>query len=193
MESLTNIRTVVSFGVQNTVLNKYQRYIDEPQAILARNSAISGFFFGLSQVITFLVFGILFYIGTIFVRDHGATLLDIFTAIYQIFFAGITIGNNSHFLPDMNEAKIAAAHIFKILDSEDEEQQQKREGSKMIKEGIKGHIKLEKVTFKYETRNQYVFKDINLQLHPSQKIAFVGPSGCGKSTILQLLQRFYEP
>jgi len=52
------------------------------------------------------------------------------------------VGNNSHFLPDMNEAKVAASHIFKILDSEDEEQQQKREGSKMIKDGIKGHIKL---------------------------------------------------
>lgn len=82
MESLTNIRTVVSFGVENTVMNKYQRFIDQPQAMLAKNSAISGFFFGLSQVMTFLVFGILFYIGTIFVRDYGATLLDIFTAIY---------------------------------------------------------------------------------------------------------------
>jgi ATP-binding cassette, subfamily B (MDR/TAP), member 1 len=28
MESLTNIRTVVSFGVENTVLHKYSRYID---------------------------------------------------------------------------------------------------------------------------------------------------------------------
>jgi hypothetical protein len=36
----------------------------------------------------------------------------------------------------MNEAKVAASHIFKILDSEDEEQQQKREGSKMIKDSI---------------------------------------------------------
>lgn len=116
MESLTNIRTVVSFGVENTVLRKYNRYIDEPQAMLSKNCLISGLFFGLSQISTYIVFGVLFYIGTIFMRDYGVTLLDVFTAVYEVFFAGITIGNNSHFMPDMNEAKIAAAHIFEILD-----------------------------------------------------------------------------
>lgn len=102
MESLTNIRTVVSFGVENTVLRKYNNYIDGPQAMLNKNSLISGLFFGLSQVSTYIVFGVLFYIGTIFMRDYGVTLLDVFTAVYEIFFAGITIGNNSHFMPDMN-------------------------------------------------------------------------------------------
>lgn len=63
----------------------------------------------------------------------------------------------------------------------------------MLKEGIKGHIKLENVSFKYESRSQHVFKNINVEISPGQKIAFVGPSGCGKSTILQLLQRFYMP
>jgi hypothetical protein len=82
MESLTNIRTVVSFGVENTVLHKYENYIDGPQAMLTKNSLISGFFFGLSQISTFIVFGVLFYIGTIFMRNYGVSLLDIFTAVY---------------------------------------------------------------------------------------------------------------
>jgi hypothetical protein len=42
------------------------------------------------------------------------------TAIATILFAGIYIGNTSNFIPDIKEAKIAASHIFKILDSEDE-------------------------------------------------------------------------
>jgi ABC-type multidrug transport system fused ATPase/permease subunit len=49
------------------------------------------------------------------------------------------------------------------------------------------------VSFKYDSRQQHVFKDINVEIHPGQKVALVGPSGCGKSTILQLLQRFYFP
>ena len=63
----------------------------------------------------------------------------------------------------------------------------------MLKSGIKGNIKLENVSFKYESRQQYVFKNMNISVKPGQKIAFVGPSGCGKSTIIQLLQRFYLP
>ncbi len=76
------------------------------------NSAISGFFFGLSQVVNFIVFGLLFFIGTLFMRSYGVSLLDVFVAVYEIFFAGITIGNNSSFLPDINEAKLSASHIF---------------------------------------------------------------------------------
>ena len=120
MESLNNIRTVVSFGVENTVLHKYERYIDEPRKDLHCSALVSGFFFGLSQVVNFVTFGILFFVGTIFMRDYGVSLLDVFTAVYCIFFAGITIGNNSNFMPDINEAKLSASHIFEILDHEDE-------------------------------------------------------------------------
>src|SRR5438874_2086097 len=63
----------------------------------------------------------------------------------------------------------------------------------MLKEGIKGHIVLKNVSFKYESRQQYVFKNMSVEIKPGQKVAFVGPSGCGKSTIIQLLQRFYIP
>ncbi len=35
-------------------------------------------------------------------RDYGVSLLDVFTAVYSIFFAGVTIGNNSHFIPDID-------------------------------------------------------------------------------------------
>jgi hypothetical protein len=49
---------------------------------LTRNSVISGLFYGLSQIATFTVFGVLFYIGTIFMQNYGVTLLNVFTAVY---------------------------------------------------------------------------------------------------------------
>jgi hypothetical protein len=52
-------------------------------------------------------------------------------------------------MPDIEEAKLAASHIFLILDSEDENQLQIREKSKMLREGIVGNIKLRNVCFKY--------------------------------------------
>jgi ABC-type multidrug transport system fused ATPase/permease subunit len=63
----------------------------------------------------------------------------------------------------------------------------------MVKMPIKGHLQLIDVDFKYETREEYVFKNMNLDIPAGWKVGFVGPSGCGKSTIHQLLQRFYEP
>ena len=49
----------------------------------------------------FIVIGLIFYIGTIFMRDDGVAILDVFTAALAVFFVGYTLGNNSHFLPDV--------------------------------------------------------------------------------------------
>lgn len=66
------------------------------------------------------------------------------------------------FMPDLAAAKISAANLFLILDSPDEDQIQLEQKSKMIADGGAGHISLENVTFKYESRNEYVLSNLSL-------------------------------
>jgi len=141
----------------------------------------------------FLVFGLIFYLGIIFMNRNGLQMEDVFTAIYGIVFAGMTAGNNAHFMPDLAGGKKAAASLFEIQDSTDEDQLQIETKSKMLKDPIKGHIIFKNVSFKYESRDFKVFKQLNLEIKEGQKVGFVGPSGCGKSTVQQLIQRFYDP
>ena len=75
--------------------------------------------YGLSQIIMFVVFGLIFYLGVIFMNRNGLQIDDVFTAIYAIVFSGMTAGNNAHFMPDMAAGKKAAASLFEILDSKD--------------------------------------------------------------------------
>jgi 1,4-dihydroxy-2-naphthoate octaprenyltransferase len=56
---------------------------------------------GLSQIIMFTVFGLIFYLGSIFKADNHLSIQDVFTAIFAIFFSAMTAGNNSHFMPDV--------------------------------------------------------------------------------------------
>lgn len=148
----------------------------------------------MSQIVMFTIFGILFFLGAVFVRDNpGVTVEKMFTAIYAIMFAGMTAGNNAHFMPDAAACKNSAANLFQIQDSLDEDQMQVAENSKMLKSGADGDIVLHDVDFKYDSRNEYVFKHMELKIKKGHKAAFVGTSGCGKSTIIQLLQRFYFP
>ena len=37
-----------------------------------------------------------------------------------------------------------------------------------------------------------LWKGLNLEVKPGQKIAIVGPTGCGKTTLINLLMRFYD-
>ena len=51
-------------------------------------------------------------------------------------------------------------------------------------------IKFNDVSFKYE--QDWVLRNINIEVHPGESIALVGPSGGGKSTLVDLLPRFYD-
>jgi hypothetical protein len=62
---------------------------------------VSGILFAFSQLIMFFVFGLIFFLGTVFKRDNHLAIDEVFTAIYAIFFSAMTVGNNSHFMPDI--------------------------------------------------------------------------------------------
>lgn len=81
----------------------------------------------------FVVIALIFYLGSLFVRDAGVTPNEMFVAVFAIFFAGMTVGNNSQILPDIAECKVSAASLFRILDEKDEEQMQIEEQSQMLK------------------------------------------------------------
>ena len=61
------------------------------------------------------------------------------------------------------------------------------------KEPRTGKIKLENVSFKYDGSDEYVLKNVTIELGKNEKIALVGHNGAGKSTLIKLLLRLYDP
>jgi ATP-binding cassette subfamily B protein len=58
-------------------------------------------------------------------------------------------------------------------------------------ENIKGEVIFKNVWFAYNDDN-YVLRDVNLEIKSGETIALVGATGAGKSSIINLLNRFYE-
>ena len=56
----------------------------------------------------------------------------------------------------------------------------------------KGEITFKKVAFEYPDDHNRVFRNLNLMIHPGEKLAIVGPSGGGKTTLCNLIPRFYD-
>ena len=54
-------------------------------------------------------------------------------------------------------------------------------------------IQFENVSFKYPGTDVFVLKNINLIIHPGEKIAIVGQNGSGKTTLIKLLCGLYRP
>ena len=57
---------------------------------------------------------------------------------------------------------------------------------------VKGDIRVEDVTFRYESGAPAVLEHVSLHVKPGETVAVVGPSGGGKSTLCQLIPRFYD-
>lgn len=60
-------------------------------------------------------------------------------------------------------------------------------------ENVKGEITFRHVSFEYPDDQTPVLSDIDLTIHPGEKVALVGVSGGGKTTLCNLIPRFYDP
>ncbi len=54
-------------------------------------------------------------------------------------------------------------------------------------------LQLENLSFRYENQENWLIKDLSLNIPQGSKIAIVGNSGMGKTSLLHLLLRFFDP
>ncbi|MDB9941264.1 ABC transporter transmembrane domain-containing protein, partial [Candidatus Pelagibacter sp.] len=83
----------------------------------------------------------------------------------------------------------AANRILPIIDNENKITD--REGSRDI-DITNSDIKFNNINFKYNSNEENVLKNINLNISGGKMTSLVGHSGSGKSTILNLIPRFYD-
>ncbi len=58
---------------------------------------------------------------------------------------------------------------------------------------IRRGFEFRNVSFRYEGSDRYALHDVNLTIHPGEKVALVGLNGAGKTTLIKLLTRLYDP
>lgn len=63
---------------------------------------------------------------------------------------------------------------------------------KHLPEHVKGVVRFEDVSFKYEGADANVLEHISFTARPGETTAFIGSTGSGKSTLVNLIPRFYD-
>jgi ATP-binding cassette subfamily B multidrug efflux pump len=87
----------------------------------------------------------------------------------------------------ITQANTSAKKIFNIMDVEPEI---KDKDDAIPMPVINGHIKFENVSFKYN--ENYILKNINLDIPAGSTVAIMGTTGSGKSSLINLIGRYYE-
>lgn len=136
----------------------------------------------ISQVFTV----VLLWVGAKYTLDQQITPGELlsFYAVLGYFIgpvAGIIGVNRS-----LQDALIASDRLFEMFDL----QQEKKEGSLVLRSAHMSDIRFVDVGFRYGSRAE-VFNSLQLQIPCGNITAVVGESGSGKSTLAALLQRIY--
>lgn len=83
--------------------------------------------------------------------------------------------------------EVSADRIFEVI--ENKKFKKEKFGKKEIKK-LSGNIKFKNVSFGYDEKE--IIKEINFEIKPNEKVAFVGKSGEGKTTLFNLITKLYN-
>ena len=191
MTSQDSAKEVKLFGLGNTLLERYQhlywKFYAEDRAIAVRRTAAS-LGWGLLSTVSYYAS----YAWIIWRAVGGAISLGDMTMYLTVFrqaqttfralFDGVTsLYENSLFLDNL--------FAFLELQPEIDVESAKPAAPSPICEGFE----FQHVSFRYPDTQAWVLRDVNLHIHPGERIALVGLNGAGKTTLVKLLTRLYDP
>lgn len=187
-EAISAIRTVASLTLEGEVNRKYydqlQKYARPLQSMIWISTL-----YGAAEAFMTLCVALGFWFGGKLIGEGEYTIFQFFAAFMAIVNGSEAAGTVFSFAPDMGKSIHAAAEIKSLLERKPLIE---RPGGVSI-EDIKEDIEFRNVHFRYQTREEFVLKGVDLKIKRGQYIALVGSSGCGKSTLISLVERFYDP
>lgn len=199
-EVIRSIRTVVSFGGEQTEVARYAKLLEPAERSGKRRGLFVGAATGCSWLLTYSLNAIALGYGTRLVLqdlelppdDRTYQVGDIMSILFSIYMATQSITFCVPHGESFANARAAAASIFSLIDRKPEIDAFNKLGAKPRR--LLGNITVDRVHFSYPSRADVeVLKGFSLEIKAGETVALVGASGCGKSTVLQLVQRLYDP
>ncbi|HEX8041328.1 MAG TPA: ABC transporter ATP-binding protein [Chryseosolibacter sp.] len=189
-EHITGMNIVQIFASEKTEFEKFRRINEEHRHANLRSVLYYSVYFPVAEIIAAAGIGLLVWYGAkgvIRIEETGITIgkLIAFIMYIQMFFRPIRMIADRYNTLQMGI--VSTSRIMNLLDNQEHIQQT----GTYQPAHIRGAIQFEHVWFAYN-EEQYVLKDININIREGETVAFVGATGAGKSSIINLLNRFYE-
>ncbi len=190
-ESVTGVRDIQLFTQADRTAREFRAELERMAHIMLRNMNLLNLNGSLAYSVSMLGLALIYGLGTLGIisGSYQVGLLVSFAAYFSQFINPIRLMGNS--LVKVQSMLVSAQRVFDLIALPPDI----REKAGALDPGpLKGHIKFDNVTFSYapEDIQAWRVKNVNLEILPGEKVAFVGGSGSGKSTLLYLVARFYD-
>ncbi|MCY3977646.1 MAG: ABC transporter ATP-binding protein [Chloroflexi bacterium] len=189
-EAFNGVRVTQAFARQQRNYGRFEGSINMASRSAAERAAlIASFFYPTVEMIGGVATGTLIFVGGSLALDDRISvgvLLAFILYIQQFFFPIRLLAQRYNLLQNV----IASGYrIFKLMDFPAEIRD---EVDADELPAIDGHIRFEDVSFRYTREGELVLKNINLDVRPGSRVAFVGHTGAGKTTMVKLIMRFHD-
>ncbi|GAA0880765.1 ABC transporter ATP-binding protein [Algoriphagus jejuensis] len=186
-EHITGMNIVQIFNREKREYEKFKEINKEHRTAHIKSVMYYSIYFPVAEIIQAIGIGLVVWYGAVGVLGLNLQIgvLISFIMYLQLFFRPIRMIADR--FNTLQMGVVSSSRIFKLLASTEH----------IANEGgynpskIKGNLKLDKVWFAY-SNDDYVLKDISLDVKAGQTIALVGATGAGKSSVINLISRFYE-
>jgi len=189
-EHITGMNIVQIFGSEKREFEKFKVINEEHRQSNLRSVLYYSIYFPVAEIIGAAGIGLLVWYGAQSIIHFDTTGMTIgklvaFIMLLQMFFRPIRMIADRYNTLQMGI--VSSSRIINLLDSQEDVQQ----NGTHQPETIRGEVKFDNVSFAY-VEDEYVLKNIDLDIKAGETFALVGATGAGKSSIINLLSRFYE-
>ncbi|WP_051428412.1 peptidase domain-containing ABC transporter [Bacillus sp. J33] len=188
-EVLRGILVVKGEGVESSVYKQWSGLFGEQIKSAQKRGFFSSYIESSMQTLRIAAPLIILLIGTKLVMD-GAMSLGAMLAFYTLAISFFT--PLASLVTTTNQMVLMGTYFRRILDILEAEPEQDDE--KVIEPpSLRGEIKLDNVSFRYNRYGPFVIKEVSAAISPGEFVAIVGTTGSGKSTLASLLMGLYQP
>ena len=189
-ETLSGIFVIKAFNNTDFVIDKYKDLTKEEFEQAYKTTKIKAKVSPINEVITtFMVLLVVLYGGYQILVTKKITSGDLISFVTALGLMHQPLKRLISKNNDLQDSLPSADRVVEIFDEKIE--------TDVFGEAVEFNekiqdIKFENVNYKYDDSNEYVLKNINLDVKAGEIVAFVGKSGSGKTTLVNLLARFFN-
>ena len=189
-ETLSGIFVIKAFNNTDFVIDKYKDLTKEEFEQAYKTTKIKAKVSPINEVITtFMVLLVVLYGGYQILVTKKITSGDLISFVTAL---GLMHQPLKRLISKNNDLQDSLPSADRVVEIFDEKIETDVFGEAVeFNEKIQ-NIKFENVNYKYDDSNEYMLKNINLDVKAGEIVAFVGKSGSGKTTLVNLLARFFN-
>ena len=189
-ETLSGIFVIKAFNNTDFVIDKYKDLTKEEFEQAYKTTKIKAKVSPINEVITtFMVLLVVLYGGYQILVTKKITSGDLISFVTAL---GLMHQPLKRLISKNNDLQDSLPSADRVVEIFDEKVETDVFGEAVEFDEKIQDIKFENVNYKYEDSNEYVLKNINLDVKAGEIVAFVGKSGSGKTTLVNLLARFFN-